>query len=607
MPTTNDVVSNMVAALQITEPDLDTSIGSVARKMLDAVGAQIAESFSDQHLINYAYDIDSKTAGDLDDFCALFSIAREQAQRATGVVTFTRPASVAATRTASIPTGTQVLAMTSPPVYVQTLTSAVMAIAQTSVDLPVQAIVAGPQGNVSAGLLVNLASSVDGVTACTNNAALAYGSNAETDDQLRARWKSTALRNLAGTEAMYRAMALQTQSDPADPTSRAVTQCNVLGSKKTWSEQVAVVSGSASTSLTDAAYIYPRSVYVGSNIASGLLLTPNTQYTATINNSASPATLSIATVGVNMPDGIYDLQFDYVPSFSRNDPMATRWGIAGAYVSDRIDLWVNGIISRIATQACTFNSGSTQRFNSVPSDPMNLNRYTTRIGTHPASNDVFVPLGFGPIVSVPASLTIGGTTYNQGTHYDLVHQSDAFGYAPNSRFGLIWYAAGPMPASNSAFSITYPYNAVPLAVQTAIESGWRLLGTDVWVHAGVAVPMRLNVALVYERNVDQNAVNSALAAALSSFINALGFNAAMQISDLVQVMHNVAGVDNIRFLNSTDDGTNYAVQSVKADGSYNTPYNTGGRAIDHYFDDASYPVYNSIRIVTKAKNTFGTP
>jgi uncharacterized phage protein gp47/JayE len=607
MPTANDIASGMIDALRLTEPTLDTSIGSLARKIIDAVAGVQAEGATDDFLSTYTYDIDSKTGGDLDDFCAVFGLARLQAQRATGVVTFSRPASIAATRTATIGVGIQVMAMTNPVVYAQTMTSAVMAIGQTSIDVPVQALLAGPAGNVAAGTLTNIATQIDGVTAVTNSSALSNGAVSETDDQLRTRFKATVFRNLAGTDAMYRAMALQVQADPSDSTSRAVTQVNVIGPKKTWIEQVQVVSGVAATTLTSAAYIYPGSVYVGANVSQGKILTPTTQYIATINNSINPATLSIATVGTNMPDGFYDLQFDYVPTYSRNDPLSTRWGAIGASITNRVDIWVNGTVAQTATQSCVFNSTSAMRFTGVTNDPLQASRFIKLNGTSPSINDVFVPLGFGPIVNVPTTLSIGGTNYVLGTHYDIVHQNDAFGYGPTSKYGLVFYAAGAIPASNTPFSITYTYNSVPFTAQNAIESQWRLLGTDVQVHAGKVVQYRYHLAIVFDRTFDQSTVTTNINTAIAAFVNGLGFNSAMQISDLLQVIHAVPGVDNARFLNNTDDGTHYAMEIILPNGSTGTVAQVGGRAVDVYFNDASYPLFHSTRIIAKARNNFGTP
>lgn len=590
--------------LALTEPTLDTSIGSISRKMIDAVAQAIVEQSNDAHLINYQYDIDSKTGGALTDFVRLFGQNRHQAQRATGVVTFSRPATVAAKTTAVIPIGVQIKSNTNPAQTVQTIASTVIPIGQTTADVPVQAQSAGPAGNLSAGSLAIIASSLPGVTAVTNAQALTGGVNQESDADLRARFKATVFRNLAGTQQMYRAMALQTQADPTDPASLAVTRVNVLGARATWREQVQVVGGTASSSITDAAYIYPSSVFLGANIGGGDLQTPGTQYTATVNNAASPATLSVASVGAATPDGIYDLQFDYVSTYSRNDPFGTRWG-TNSYVSNRVDIWCNGLITRSATQSLLFSTAAGMLFNTTANDPMLRTRFQKLDGTNPASGDIFMPLLFGPVTSVPSSLTIASVNYTLGTNYDIVHQSDAFGYSPTSKFGLVWYAAQPHPANGAAFSMTYSYNAVPTQVQSTIESTWRLLGTDVQVHAGRARAYKFHLAVVYSAGFSHASVNTAIDNALSQLIGSLGFQSAMQVSDILQTVHNVPGVDNVRFLTSTDDGTNYGIQLMYPSGAAGPVSQVGGRAADVYFDDASYPAFHSTRIVVKARNTFG--
>src|ERR1700744_3516865 len=164
MPSSADISANMIAALQASEPDLDTSIGTPIRKILDAVSEQIAEAYIDSNLISYQYDIDSKSGGDLDSFCALFGITRIPAQRAQGVVTFTRPNDqYAATTICVVAAGTQVVAFPTPYVYAQTTLAASLGVGQTSVDIPVRAVLAGSAGNVAAGLLTTIPSSGSGV------------------------------------------------------------------------------------------------------------------------------------------------------------------------------------------------------------------------------------------------------------------------------------------------------------------------------------------------------------------------------------------------------------------------------------------------------------
>jgi uncharacterized phage protein gp47/JayE len=610
MPTTNDIASRIVNSLYLSDPELDTSIGTPLRKIIDAVSDQIAQSASDNFLLNYTYDVDSKSGGDLDDFVSNFGLARLSGQRATGVVTFSRSTAIAAAKSAVIPPGTQLVSLSTPPQYVQTTVAAIMAIGQTGSDVPVQAINSGPNGNLLAGTLTTLVSAIDGVSAVTNAQPLVGGTLTETDSQLRNRFKTTAFRNLSGTDSMYRGVCLQTLADPTDPASLAVTQVNILGATKHTVEQIQVVSGTATSALTSSAYNYASSVYVGASIASGAILSNKSNYTVTVNNGVTPATLTITSVAGGMPDGVYDLEYDYVPISSRNDPFGTRW--SQGVVNNRVDIWVNGKTSASATQPAFFVN--TLKFNATAGDSLLNTRFVTPSGTNPAVNDVFVPLAFGPVLTVPSSIVIGAYTYAIGTDYDIIHQDDAFGYTTQSQFGLVWKMASSQnvahpPANNSTWNITYTYNKVPSLVASNLAN-WRLVGTDAQVHAGKPAYIQLNFAIVYSPNYSPYSVNTAINTAIASFLAGLGFNAALQVSDIHNIVSNVAGVDNVRLTKSTEytggDTQRYGVQQVQANGTDITNFNVSGQPNDVYFDDRTYPVLYSINYTTKARNTFRT-
>lgn len=598
MATAADISAQIIANLALTEPDLDTSIGSIARKIIDAVSGPSAEILNDSQLAQYQYDIDSMTSGTLEGFVRLFGMNRRQAQFAVGTVTFSRSASTAALQVATIPIGTQVMANLSPVVYVQTTQSVVMALNQLTVDVPVQAMVAGSSGNVASGTLAQLASSVDSVSSSTTNLnALTGGQDAESDEDLRARWKATAFRNLAGTDQMYRATALDA--------SQTTTAVNVLGAKKTWTDRITITGGtSGAISFGNPAYIYSSGIVVGPSIGEQNLYATPTNYTVTINNTASPATITVNAVSGAMADGDYDIQFDYVPSYSRNDPIAVRWP-TGVAVSNRIDLWVNGSNPLTATQACIFSTAAALTFNNTVGSPMQASLFVKPNGTAPAVGDFFIPLAFVPVITVPASLTIGSSTYTLGTHYNLVHRNDAFGYSPISLAGLVWDHTQAMPTNNAAFSLQYNYEFTPTLIQQVLETQWRLVGTDLMVHAGIAQNYRFHLAVVYTRDADPSTVNTAIETALSNLVAPLGFDSALQVSDVLQAVHNVTGVDNVRFLNSGDDATNYAMQLIYPDGSTGPVSQIGGRAADLYFDDAHYPQVDSVRIITKTRSNFG--
>lgn len=604
MPTTGDIAAKMVAALNASEPDLDTSIGTPVRKILDAVAESIAEGYTDQHLINYQYDVDSKIGGDLDDFCALFGITRIPAQRAQGVVVFSRPNDVYAQTTAVVVApGTQALAQTNPLVYAQTIVAATLNPTQLSVDIPVQAVSAGPQGNVPAGLLNTIVTTVSGVTSCVNPAPMVGGSAQESDDQLRTRFKATVFRSLAGTQAMYQAVALAVPQDPSTPTQHAISQANVIGSSKRYREQIQLVSGAATSTLVGAAYIFPNNVYCGVDIDAGNFLVQGANYGFTPSNptNRSDAT-AVVTAITGMPDGLYDLDFEYVPQSSRNDPGNTRFGTGS--VNNRVDIYVNGAITDTATQSVAFSNS--QRFNNTAGDKLNSAYYETSNPTapQPVNNYIFVPLSFGPITSVPANMTISSINYVLGADYWIVRRNDAFGLTPGSAYGLVWQTTR-VPANGSAFSITYGYNRVARDAQDSVNQ-WRLVGTDAQVHVGRQVMLKFNLAIVFDRRYDPTAVKTNIDTALSVLCASVGFGGQMQVSDVLQTVHNVAGVDNVRFLTSTDDSVTYAMtrMSVYNGTTQVTVYQAGGRAIDVTLSDAHYPVFHSTRVITKAQNTF---
>jgi uncharacterized phage protein gp47/JayE len=607
MPTQSDYAANLVAALAASEPDLDTSIGTPIRKIIDAFAEQLAETSVDANLVTYQYDIDSKSGGDLDSFCALFGITRIPAQRAQGVVTFTRPDDAyAATTICVVASGTQVVAFTNPYIYAQTTLAASLGVGQTSVDVPVQAVIAGSAGNVAAGLLSTIASSVSGVTTCVNNDPLTNGSDAETDAALRARFKQTVFRSLAGTSAMYEAVAQSVPTDPSTPSTFAVSAVNVLGSSKRYREQIQVISGTATSTVTNAAYIYADNVYCGTDIDAGAFLQLSTDYTFQPTNPSnrSNATVVITSASSNMPDGLYDLDFEYVPQSSRNDPGNTRFGNGG--INNRIDVWCDGSIPSVATQSVVFENSLT--FSNLTTSPYYTGYYTSSnsaSGT-PTTGAIFIPLVYGPITSVPTTLNIGSTVYTYGTDYWIVSRNDCFGGAPNSTRGILWTTnPSRIPSNGTAFSIQYNYNSVAYAVQQSIQQ-WRLVGTDAWIHAGVQVPIKFNLAVVYNRSFDPTAVNTSINTALATLLTGLGFDAELTVSSVLNAVSNVPGVLNVRFLTSTDDGTNYAMQqmSVWSSNTIVSTYASAGRAQDVFFADNQYPVFYAANLVQRAPNSF---
>jgi uncharacterized phage protein gp47/JayE len=591
----------MRKALAITEPDLDTSIGSVTRKILDAVAESIAEAYIDQHLLTYSYDIDSKTEGDLDAFVQLFGLSRIPAKRAVGTVTFSRSASTAIL---AIPINFQLNNAGDPSVAVQTITAAVMNIGDLSVNVPVQAVTAGPDGNIPPGTLYPL-QPIDGIATVVNASALTGGAAQETDTELRERWKKTVFRNMAGTESNYLGIALN------DPDCGAA---NVIGAAKRRREQLQVATGAATSTLAQGAYTYTGNQIVGKDLEAGDISLPGVDYTW--NTGVNPPRVDVLSATA-LPDGtLIDLEFSYVSKASRNAP--------GSNITNRIDVWCAGTRTVDATQSVVFRN--TLTFNNTGGSTYLRTDWVRPDGTNPANANVFIPLAFGPIITVPSSIVIGGTTYGlaDATHplgtvsggvtyaYQIVHHDTAFGYGRNSLFGLEWNAAN-LVANNTVFSVTYTYNGVPHAIQNEIDR-WRLVGTDAVAHQAKNVFLKFNLAIIYNFSADQTITNTAIDTAIADYLENLGIASTLQASDILQVVHNVTGVDAVRFLHSGDvvgwnsstpNDFTVGIQKVVGTTVVASYVDTNGRVKDVFFADNEVPVFGLAYRSVRAENTWG--
>lgn len=602
MATHSEVVAQIRAALKVTDPDLDTSTGSVTRKIIDAVAEPISEAYIDQHLLSYSYDIDSKTEADLDNFVQLFGMSRIPARRATGTITISRAGP--STSVISIPVHAQFTNSGSPAVTVQTMIPAYMNVGETSVNIPVQAVDPGPDGNIPPGTLYPL-SPLDNVATVVNAAALSGGATQEIDSQLRDRWKKTVFRNMAGTESNYLGIAL----DDAD-----CIAANVIGAAKQRREQLQVVSGAATSVLANAAYVYTGNQIVGTDLEAGAINLPGVDYTW--NTGVNPPRVDVLNATA-LPDGtLIDVDFSYVSKASRNVP--------GSGITNRIDVWCLGNRPIDATQSVVFRN--TLTFNNTGGSTYLRTDWLRPDGTNPANTNVFIPLAFGPILTLPTTIVIGATTYGlaDATHalgttsggvtyaYQLVHNNTAFGWSPRSLFGLEWDAAN-LPANNTTFSLTYSYNNVPTAVQKEVDR-WRLVGTDALVHQVKSMYLKFNLAIIYDLTADQTVVNTAIDTALSDYLTKLGISSIVQSSDVLQIVHNVPGVDAVRFLHggdvvgwnsSTPNAFTVGIQRVIGTTVVQSYVDTNGRPQDVIFADDEAPVFGLTYKVVKAQNSMG--
>lgn len=207
--TFGQLVQGMAVAIQARAAGLvDVTIGSICRAIIEAV-ATVALWLQSNIIALLATTRLSTSAGaDVDTWIADWGaaplpgdptlFARLPAVAATGTVTFSRFSS---TGTATVPVGATVSSAdgaisytvtldTTNPAYDPIQDGYVMASLVTSLNLPVQCTTAGSAGNAAIGGINTITDAITGVDTVTNAAAFTNGADAETDDQVKTRFRA---------------------------------------------------------------------------------------------------------------------------------------------------------------------------------------------------------------------------------------------------------------------------------------------------------------------------------------------------------------------------------------------------------------------------------
>lgn len=240
--TQQELSAQMLAQLRMLDPSASAEVGTPERKILDTVAQALSDAQVDLTQLSGALDVDSKVGAKLDQFLALFGFGRQVAVRAQGFVNFSRTS--ASNIDIRIPSGTQVMAsgvnalmagstndILTNAIF-ETSFEATLLAGQTSIAVPVRAVIPGQAGNVAANRVTEWgATAVYGIQDITNLAPITGGVDAEDDDELKVRFKNTVFRNLAGTQDQYIALAVA---------AAFVTKVNVVGPISRYREYIQV-------------------------------------------------------------------------------------------------------------------------------------------------------------------------------------------------------------------------------------------------------------------------------------------------------------------------------------------------------------------------------
>lgn len=630
MISSQELALQMLAQLRILDPSISADLGTPERKIIDTVAQSLSDSQIDLDALSNALDIDGKYGAALDRFFRIFGFARKTATFATGYVTLSRIA--ASNLDIRVPSGTMVVAnITAVDPFDQpdrevryvTLFDVILPAGSLSVTVPVTATVPGTIGNVAANTINEFAGTTAyGLTSVTNDLPTEGGFDAESDSEFKVRFKNTLFRNLAGTQDQYMALAASTAY---------TTKANVVGPMSRYKEIIQIpqvadnaaydtdddtidesgngYAGEYTTALSTipfAKYIYADEVpsFV-SNAETGIgSFFYRQDYDFSVNTSianknrgdayrmgSTGADWSFAagsetptarpnftfknvytgvdaTISAITPNSVVLVDFAYMSEASRND--ITR------NVTNAVDVFIDGGNETVASTIIPrpvhgnfFVNDSNSKFH--------YENYR-RIGDpvkRPLTGNILTPLYWQPVLSLPASITIGTNIYYLGVHYWAVEDISTNGGTVRSRGGIEWSVTIKGVAPGDTFEVgddpsilttgvivsdatgdpvggrpveidgyTYDRNIVEL--QAALE-GAKQVTTDVLAHRAKRRYFKPDVSVMYNNGANIFETNNAIRNSVDTFLKSQYFGVPIQLSDILNVIHNLPQVDNVRW------------------------------------------------------------
>lgn len=183
----------------------DLNDGSELMNLFGSVATPLKFIVDDTELLRTMRDPFNATGIWLDWLGYEVGLSREEAVKSSGEVTITIPSSLGYDVT--YPFGSYISTGGLSPIVFQTLDEAVIPAGETSIDVNVECLVAGTQGNVVISEINMMVSPVTGDESITNNLAFTNGVDSESDEEFRSRILEAGDNNVVGTPGWYESEA----------------------------------------------------------------------------------------------------------------------------------------------------------------------------------------------------------------------------------------------------------------------------------------------------------------------------------------------------------------------------------------------------------------
>lgn len=277
------------------------------------------------------------------------------------------------------------------------------------------------------------------------------------------------------------------------------------------------------------------------------------------------------------PNDVVLFEYAYTSSASRNSILHN--------VTNAVDVYIDGTNEQSTSTIFTAPlAGNSQAFVDNPTSMYYYENYR-RDGEptkRPLEGNILTSLFSQPVLGVPAQITIGTSKYYRGVHYWLVHDVSGYGGTIRARDGIEWSATIPADLGGPEEGVPTPvkpepeYTGVRFSerespetvevepyfydqniedLQAALEAS-RQVTTDVLAHRAHARYFKLDITVVYAPQATPSTVNNAIHEAIETFFADQFFGSVIRLSDLLAQIHNVAGVQNVRWSNDVPNDPN---------------------------------------------------
>lgn len=286
------------------------------------------------------------------------------------------------------------------------------------------------------------------------------------------------------------------------------------------------------------------------------------QPTLTFTNVYTGSNVEVQAI---RPGDVLLFEYSYMSAASRNSYENKILNCVDVFVDGENAVIADAIVPR-PTSANLFVNNTTSKYH--------YDNYR-RIGEpehRPVVGNVFTPLFWQPVIELPDQIEVEQTdttyTFTKGVHYWAVEDVSNIHGTVRARNGIEWAATIPSQVGSdeddgpfSGFFITefnvdtsvpvegYKYDRNIVDLQASVETN-KQVTTDALAHRALPRYFKLDISVMYEAGASIQGTNLAIRQAVKDFLASLFFGSVVQLSDLLQIIHNVGGVDNVRW--STD-------------------------------------------------------